>query len=139
MEGIDFDDEVDVDFSGIHAFHEFVDRSHRTPRSKHIIVDKHDVVGDDCVAMNLDCVFAILFVVGCADRIGGQLSGLAGGNEAGTEFKGTIEPAINPRLSIPTTLVIPLSRYSCERSHPIMWRARGSLNAVVRSQNKIPF
>jgi len=42
----------------------------------------------DCVAVDFDCVGAILFVVGLGDGVGGEFAGLTCGHKTGTELEG---------------------------------------------------
>ena len=87
-EGRDFDDEVDIDFLGVEAFDEVVSSEHGTAGGEYVIVNNHDVVFGNSVAVHFDGIGAVFFGVGLADCVGGEFAGFAGGNETGAEFEG---------------------------------------------------
>ena len=87
VERTEFDNEVDVDFLGIHAFYEVVDSSHCAACRENIVMDNDNIIGGDCVAVNFDYVYSIFFLILGFDSVSRQFTGFAGRHETGTEFK----------------------------------------------------
>lgn len=88
-----FNDEIDVDLFGVHAFYEVVGSAHGTAGSEDVVVEDNDIVGGNGIAVDFDSIFAILFVVGSAESVGGELTGFANGDEAGADFEGEYRAA----------------------------------------------
>ena len=81
------DDEINVDFLRIKAFHKLIGSRHCATGSEHVVVEHHDIVGADSVAMNFDDIGTIFLCILLANSIGGELTGFAARHETGTEFE----------------------------------------------------
>ncbi len=72
-------------------------------------MEHNDIIGTDGVAVHLDGVYTVFFLIRCAHGVGGELAGLACGNETGTKFKGqdraTDEAALFDAYNFGDTLV----------------------------------
>ncbi len=88
VEGGQFDDEVDVDLLGVELGHELVGGGHGATGGEHVVVEHDDVVLGNSVAVDLDNVLTILFVIGGRDGVGREFARLTAGHESGSQFKG---------------------------------------------------
>ena len=57
------DNEADVYFLWIHRFHQFIGSFHRPACCQKIVVQHHNVVFADCIAMQFDRVNSVFFAV----------------------------------------------------------------------------
>jgi len=85
VEEREIDEHGDADDVGVERFDEFTASLHGSAGGEEIVNEQHALAGVDGVEMNLDAVAAVFEVVGRAGGFGGELAGLADGDEAGGE------------------------------------------------------
>ena len=82
------DDKINVDFFRVEAFHQFIGSCHSSSGSEDIVVNHHDVVGADGLAMDFDDIGAVFLGLFLTDCVGREFARLAARHKASAELKG---------------------------------------------------
>ena len=80
------DDAVEIDLGDAQFADEVVGGLHRAAGGQKIVVNEDDIVGSQCILVNLDGVDAILFLIALLYGASRELAGLAYEDETGIQF-----------------------------------------------------